>query len=61
VNEPTFLAAFGTAKHLNGDTLILGQAHADMAPYVTHFVFENLGSDAKVFLGELDGGAVLCV
>jgi hypothetical protein len=30
-----------------------------MAPYVTHFVFENLGADTKFFLGEFDGGAVL--
>jgi hypothetical protein len=57
VNEPIFLAAFGAAKHLNGDALIIGQTHTDMTPYVAHFVFENLGAHAKFFLGKFDGGA----
>jgi len=61
VNEPILLAAFGTAKHLYCDALILGQAHAHMTPYVAHFVFENLGADAKFFFGEFNGGAVLSV
>src|SRR5262249_24689334 len=43
------------------DALILGQAHAHMTPYVAHFVFENLGADAKFFVGEFNGGAVLSV
>ena len=61
VNEPILLAAFGTAKHLYCDALILGQAHAHMTPYVAHFVFENLGADAKFFFGEFNGGALLSV
>src|SRR5262249_12272337 len=48
-------------KHLYCDALILGQAHAHMTPYVAHFVFENLGADAKFFFGEFNGGAVLSV
>src|SRR5262245_39941529 len=59
VNEPILIAAFGTAKHLYRDALILGQPHADMTPYVAHFVFENLSADAKFFFGEFNGGAVL--
>src|SRR5215813_4258234 len=61
VNEPIFVAAFGTPKHPYCDALILGQAHAHMTPYVAHFVFENLGADAKFFVGEFNGGAVLSV
>src|SRR5262245_41918339 len=58
VNEPILIAAFGTAKHLYCDTLILGQAHADVTPYVTHFVFEYLSAAATFFFGEFDGGPV---
>ena len=59
MNKPIFLAAFGAAKHLNGDALILGQAHAYVAPDVADLPLQDLRGDFELFFGKPDGGSHL--